>query len=146
MSRGAMWTKHRPIALAIAREYHVPYMDADDLRQEALIALWHATGGYDPEKGPFGPFARLVISRRMIDLLKSAKASERRLIEFGQQLAIPIDPAEAQSRLGEVMDALPTLTDRERQALTEHLNGMPACSTKAHDNALTRARKKLRAA
>ena len=46
----ARWTKHRPIALGLAREYRVPGMDPDDVRQEALIALWEACRAYDREK------------------------------------------------------------------------------------------------
>ena len=46
----ARWTKHRPIALGLAREYRVPGMDPDDVHQEALIALWEACRAYDREK------------------------------------------------------------------------------------------------
>ena len=46
----ARWTKHRPIALGLAREYRVPGMDPGDVHQEALIALWEACRAYDREK------------------------------------------------------------------------------------------------
>ena len=73
----ALWTKHRPIALAIARDWRIPGMDPDDVRQEALIALWEACRCHDKEKGPFPPFARLVIGRRMRDLLQAATRQKR---------------------------------------------------------------------
>ena len=73
----ALWTKNRKIALAIAPEWRIPHMDADDVRQEALIALWEAARCHDKTKGPFPPFARLVIGRRMRDLLQAATRQKR---------------------------------------------------------------------
>ena len=73
----ALWTKHRPIALGISTEWRIPGLDADDVRQEALIALWEAARCHDREKGPFPAFARLVIGRRMRDLLQAATRQKR---------------------------------------------------------------------
>ena len=147
MTIPALWTKHRPIALGIAREYRIPGMDPDDIRQEALVALWEACRSYDKEKGPFPPFARLVVKRRLTDQYRRAERRiERRLIEFGGQLAIPVDPDVARERLGEVLEAAETLTPRERRAVADHLNGHRSRVSKAHDQALYRARRKLKAA
>lgn len=72
-----LWTKHRPIALAIAAEWRIPHLDADDVRQEALVALWEAARCHDKTRGPFPPFARMVVKRRMRDLLQSATRMKR---------------------------------------------------------------------
>ena len=73
----ALWTKNRKIALAIAAEWRIPHLAADDVRQEALIALWEACRCHDKTKGSFPPFARLVIGRRMRDLLQAATRQKR---------------------------------------------------------------------
>ena len=73
----ARWTKHRKIALAIAPEYRIPGLEPDDVRQEALVALWEACGDHDEKKGPFPAFARLVIHRRLRDLLQAATRLKR---------------------------------------------------------------------
>lgn len=77
MTAAQRWTKHRPIALAIAREWRIPGMDLDDVRQEALVALWEAGKAYDQTKGAFPSFARLVIKRRMRDRLQAATRMKR---------------------------------------------------------------------
>jgi DNA-directed RNA polymerase specialized sigma24 family protein len=77
VTKPALWTKHRSIALAIAPEWRIPGLDQDDVRQEALIALWEACGSHDKTKGPFPAFARLVIKRRLRDLLQAATRQKR---------------------------------------------------------------------
>ena len=72
-----LWTKHRNIAVSVAGEWRIPGMDADDVRQEALIALWESARAHDKAKGPFPPFARLVINRRLRDRLQAATRMKR---------------------------------------------------------------------
>jgi hypothetical protein len=72
-----MFTRMRPAALAIAAEWSVPGMARDDVRQEALLALWIATGKHDPARGAWPPFARLAVKARMRDLLQAATCDKR---------------------------------------------------------------------
>jgi RNA polymerase sigma factor (sigma-70 family) len=72
-----LWNKHHGLAVSVASEWRIPGMDADDVRQEALIALWESGRAYDKTKGPFPPFARLVISRRLRDRLQAATRMKR---------------------------------------------------------------------
>lgn len=144
MTRAALWTKHRPVAHGIARDYRVPGLDADDVAQEALVALWEATGAFDPRRGPFPPFARLVVNRHLRDLLQAA-TREKRAVPAGRVDA-ELAPAPEQLSLAPLLEAHRALSDRERAAVRAHLNGLPTRSSKAHENALMRARRKLRAA
>ena len=77
MTRPAMFTAQRKAALAIAAEWGIPGMAPDDVRQEALLALWVATGKHDPGRGPWPPFARMTIKARMRDLLQAATRQKR---------------------------------------------------------------------
>lgn len=79
MTRASLYTKHRRIALGEARDWRIPGLDTDDVRQEANVALWEATGCYDGN-GAFPSFARLVIRRHMRDLLQKATRQKRTAI------------------------------------------------------------------
>jgi DNA-directed RNA polymerase specialized sigma24 family protein len=89
----ALWTKNRGIALGIATEWNIPGMDPDDVRQEALVALWEAARCHDPSKGRFPPFARLVIKRRMRDHLQAATRQKRvaQFAEFSEPVGQPLE-------------------------------------------------------
>lgn len=80
MTTAALWTKHRGIAIGIANEYRIPGMDPDDVRQEALIGLWEAARAYDPSVGPFAAFARTVVTRRCVDLLRASGRGKQRVL------------------------------------------------------------------
>lgn len=138
----ARWTKHRPIAVAIADEWRIPGMDSDDIRQEALVALWEACRSYDRDRGKFPAWARLTIRSRLADLLEHATRQKRTAV-LVRDVDVPgPDEREGREQLQLVLDV--DLTPRERQAVADHLNGVPR--TKAHDQALYRARVKLKAA
>jgi RNA polymerase sigma factor (sigma-70 family) len=77
MTIGALWTRNRPVELGIARDYRIPGLDPDDIRQEALVALWEACRAYDNTKGKLPTFARTVIHRRLTDLLRAATTAKR---------------------------------------------------------------------
>lgn len=78
MTRAARWTSSRGIALGIAADYRIPRLDADDVRQEALVALWEATGVFDAGRGSWPGFARLVVHRHLTDMLRAATTVARR--------------------------------------------------------------------
>lgn len=145
MTRTALWTKHRPIALAIARDYRIPHLDPDDVRQEALVALWEATSRCDPARGPFPALARTIIHRHLADLLEAATRLKR-TARFDHEADPPApDAADARATLALILEARRLrLSPLEQDALADHLNGVRATSSKCHENALTRARRKLK--
>ena len=137
----ALWTKHRPIAYKAVGEFRIPGMERQDVEQEALVALWEACRRWDPERGKFPPFAKAVIRNTLIDLLRRTSC---RPVEVPLEVDVRVEPETGQLRM--VLEALDTLSQRERQAVADHLNGQPSKLSKAHDSALDRARLKLRAA
>lgn len=76
----ALFARHRRIALGIAAEYRIPGMDPDDVRQEAMLGLWEAARNHDPARGPFPPFARTIVERRCVDLLRAAGRHKQRIL------------------------------------------------------------------
>lgn len=143
-TRTALFTQNRRIALGIAKEYYLPGFDADDVRQEAMVALWQATAVYDPEKGPFRAIANIVIRRHLQTLVTAAHRMKRKAA-----MAPWIDdPADVRDRIAArllLLDmARADLSPLEQKALQGCVDGVPARITKQHDNALQRARQKLR--
>ena len=89
MTKAALWTKGRPAAIRTASEFRVPGLDEDDLRQEALEALWVALDRYDPARSTVPSFSRMVAERRLTSLLRAATRLKR-TAELSFSLA-PVD-------------------------------------------------------
>jgi len=88
-----------------------------------------------------------------LGVLLSHRTDDPRALELTTRFANPVAILLQRERLGAVVDALPTLTDRERTTLTGTLDGksheqlaaQQGCSVKATKHALCRARRKLAA-
>lgn len=120
-------TRCRPVALAIAADFHWQGADRDDVRQEALLALVEAERAWD-RRGAFVSFARVCIKRHLLDCLRVANgrpaAPKPRLVE------LVVDPPNVVSleehvanreRLRAVLAS--PLTDRERAVLARAVQG-----------------------
>jgi RNA polymerase sigma factor (sigma-70 family) len=141
----ALWTKNRRIAFHVAKEFFAPGHEQQDIEQECLIGLWEAARSHDPAKGKFPPFALLVIRRRLTTFITQANRNKHLVLtEAVRDYDMPVEE-ETGGQLRLILDLLPTLTELERDALRRSLNGEPITS-KSYDNALQRARQKLRAA
>lgn len=147
MTAAALWTKHRPLARAIASQWRIPGMDRCDVEQEALIALWQAARSYDPSRGAsFPTWAARTVRGRLTDLLRAATRAKRTgdIVELDDAPAA--DTREGRARLQAVVAALPSLTTLERHAVAAQLSGRLDLRDRRLENALQRARRKLRQA
>jgi RNA polymerase sporulation-specific sigma factor len=86
-------TRYRRFARARARAYYVAGGDADDLEQEALIALVKAAADHRASDGPFRPFADLCITRRLVSAIRRANRQKHRVLND----AAPLTAAAARS-------------------------------------------------
>ena len=50
---------------------------AEDVTQEVFIRLWREPGRFDPDRGPLGPYLRLMARSRALDLWRSERSGER---------------------------------------------------------------------
>jgi RNA polymerase sporulation-specific sigma factor len=152
----------------VRRVYYLPGADRDDVLQEALLGLYLALRAWDPQQR-FEPFARLVMRRRLGSVLKMALAGKHRLLA-GPRLEEPVRVAGVEAPLGEVIPsreagpheqleqrehlqqlaaAASRLTELERRAIGRTISGVPYDELghpKSIDNALQRARRRLREA
>lgn len=155
---------------AEVRRWFAAGMDFDDLLQEALGALVVATRTYQDGVGSFRGFARMVVRRRLIEIVRASRRVSRgpldgalRAItceETGHELTVDQfapdvladveDLSEHRAQLRAVMDRLPRLTEAERRAIVGIVIGVPYLDLPGThnqvDNAAQRARRKLRSA
>lgn len=139
--------------------------ERDDLLQEGLLALYAAATSYQEEKGAsFRTYAGVCIQNRMADAARRHGSSRNRALNESLSLNSeaaanllstggPEDTLELQDQLRGLFQKLDELlTPLEREALRLYLNGckredVPArsgMSLKAFDNAIYRARNKLK--
>ena len=153
-----------------ARRVYVRGAECDDVRQEALLALYEAVRAWDPQRQPFVPFARFVIRRRLATMIKSALRRKHQPLNTAlrwEQLVAdgddeftlgdaawsrdlgPHERLEQREELRRLTAAASRLTELERHALGGRLSGIPYDALGEHktiDNAIQRARRRLREA
>jgi RNA polymerase sporulation-specific sigma factor len=157
---------------AIVRDYYAPGLDREDLMQEARIGVFKALRDFKGERGNLGAFVSLVVRRQVVTAVKTATRGKHTPLNFAVtaieqdgeerdalelQAAAGADPFEVlrqRADHGAVADSIRNLSRLERDALVlmlaEHsyleIAETLGTNYKAVDNAITRARLKLRGA
>lgn len=141
--------------------------DRDDITQEAWVGLIAAIRAWQPSRGPFAAFAARCVSRKTITALDRVGARKHQLISHALALdsaPSPIAPGESghadpvttlliREQLDALLDALPTLSAKERHLVAGTLNDKShqqladelGSTRRAVETALRRARRKLAA-
>lgn len=156
VSAPALWTKHRNVARAIAKDYFLPGSEGQDVEQEALIALWEAVRAYQPDRGPFRPFAEIVIRRHLNDQVRGATRGKALVLTTSaRDLDLPhlhqvTDQCETREEIRRTLANVAALGAWERHCVIGVASGLSYAEiggdAKRIDNTLFRARRKLRAA
>ena len=131
-----------------------PGLDFDDAVQEGLIGLFHAVRSYRADKKvPFTAYAAACMANAQQDARRSATRKKHAPLNNSVPLPGPEELAIANERCAAVLERINTqLSPLERGSLLASLEGHTAaqtaqllhCTPKAVENALMRARKKLR--
>lgn len=167
MNENALIRKWSWLAEGIAIEFFHPKIDRDDFRQEALIGVMEALRRHDSQRGPLKQFIALCVRRRLIEMLRAEgkmKRDWRRemrevVTEDGEVLqtvdilpALNADPCEliqTKDNLAGLAAAMTRLSPLEHRAVVALVNDEHPHAggiDKQLDNALLRARAKLRLA
>lgn len=158
-----------------ANAYRVPGATWDDVVQEGRIGLWKALRDYDPARGiPFHAFARLCVSRQIINALKTGTRAKHRVLtdavrayqddDGDDNPVVDTLPAPSRDDPGELASWRSTLqalaawagdalSPLERRCLAMRAGGwtydqaaaLAGCSPKAVDNAIQRGERKIAA-
>jgi len=73
------------VAMALTRYAH----EAEDLVQDAFLALWQHAGSYDAQRGGGRAWMLSIVRHRALDLLRSARYKRRMLDDQDHLLALP---------------------------------------------------------
>jgi DNA-directed RNA polymerase specialized sigma24 family protein len=139
-------TEDRLISIP-AGSYFWPGAEYEDVTQEARYALERARRVWNPDKGcPWLSFAWVCVKRHLIEQVR--RETKRR-----PQFAFLSERHPARESVHELAEARAVLryategplTELERYALGRSIRGEPIKKPKAVDNALVRAKRKLRA-
>lgn len=65
----------RAVALRVTRNERL----AEEVVQDSLMAVWRQPAGFDPERGPLGPWLMTITRRKAIDGLRRAAVVQRRI-------------------------------------------------------------------
>lgn len=138
-------------------------MSRSDLIQEGMIGLLGSVYGYDPDEGVrFETFATVCISNRIKSAVRNQLRSKHMPlngyvdiddVEISDDMSDPQTMIIMQERFEDLSESIEKkLTDLEKDVLRLHIGGhnyssiaeMLSISVKSVDNALQRARKKLK--
>jgi len=150
--------KWLPLVRSRANAFCGKGLEADDLIQEGLIGLLAAIRGYDAERGAsFKTFAYICITRHLTSVIdKADKRVETVSMDDDRELFPDKDPQELvvsrEYMSNWLNDAYKLLSQLEEKVLKLYLSGNSyrqisdklGISEKAVDNALCRAKHKLR--
>ena len=153
-------TRYSDLVRHLSRGFFLVGGETDDLIQEGMMGLCRAVAEYDAEKEKgcsFKTFAKLCVSRRIIDAVKKAnrKKNAQPLPLDTAQTGVDLDPDEAlilddeQRELKEKMSRV--LSDFEFKVASMYIEGMSCADItdatgrpyKSVDNALQRSKRKL---
>ena len=119
------YAEHAPEVESIARRVLSDGAQAQDGAHDVFLRLWTNPDAYDPARGEFGPYVRLLARSRAIDAQRSRRAAERAGERFRRDVTASA-PAVAESTPAssevrevrrELGRALRTLPDAQREAV-----------------------------
>ncbi|MBQ6819144.1 MAG: sigma-70 family RNA polymerase sigma factor [Clostridia bacterium] len=157
-------TRYIPVVKARVSGYADSGLEPEDLAQEGMIGLMGAIDFYDPDRGAsFHTFALLCIDRSVISVVRASLAAKK----IPRSTLVPLEDFEAESPRDDnpedivvANESAHLLTAKMQQVLSalewrvfflylggceyEDIAGRLQISPKAVDNALCRARSKIR--
>ncbi len=139
--------------------YNAGYLDVDDLLQEGMISFLSAVRTYKQEKGiPFSAYATVCMNNGIVSAVRKTKNDfqiDREVdpVTVGGEVKNPLDTIVDSENLSSVLSLCESaLSDVEKSVVYSQMSGLSYTETaeklgltpKAVDNALQRARKKLK--
>jgi RNA polymerase sigma-70 factor, ECF subfamily len=119
-----LFRRYGPVAKALAlRVIRQPFL-AEEIVQEAFLALWRAPGSYRSDRGSVRGWLMSTVHHRAVDLIRREEAQRRRIEEMDPTDALVQDVGETvteeaalASRRAAAVAALGALPDEQRQVL-----------------------------
>jgi len=113
----ALFQRYGPLAKGLAyKVVRQPFM-AEEIVQEAFLALWRDPGGYREDRGSFRTWLLSTVHHRAVDMVRREEAQRRRshdqqpakayADDIANSVADRVDLAETRERVLEALDDIP---------------------------------------
>lgn len=153
--------QYKGLIRSLANKFYLVGGNKEDLLQEGMLGLFYAINGYDQTKGAFPAFAKLCVTRQILDAVQRDGAEKNRplanyveieLMEDVEDQSSPLQNLLSKEYAQKVATVIKEhLTQTERKVLQLFASGytyedIMKCTNKSYkavDGALQRARKKL---
>lgn len=118
-----IYDRHCTVALALAWRICGDQASAEDVTQEAFLALWRARERYDPSRGEVRSWLLQIVRNSALDRLRRTAVHERRrassegIEELLEARERTDDEVLERAQAGEVRDALENLPAEQRQVI-----------------------------
>jgi RNA polymerase sigma-70 factor, ECF subfamily len=118
-----VYDRHCTVALALAHRICGERAAAEDVTQEAFLALWRARERYDPSRGEVRSWLLQIVRNSALDRLRRTAVHERRrassdgIEELLEARERTDDEVLERAQAGEVRDALEKLPGEQRQVI-----------------------------
>lgn len=136
-----------------------PLLEADDIRQECIIALFRAVRRYKEDKGPFPAFVKTCMRNHLLDLsgykknpdgIRQVPLNDEYLLLVEDKRNLEEETIERLELSRKLKQLLKELSKQEHEVLKKHIKGLSYkeigeelnISPKAVDSTLQRIRKK----
>ena len=111
----ALFRRYGPVAKAVARRLVRQAFMAEEIVQEAFLALWRDPAAYREELGSFRAWLLATVHHRAVDMVRREEAQRRRAgqpqreetDDVGQLIVDQLHLEETRARVREAMDGLP---------------------------------------
>lgn len=111
---------HGTLVLGVARRVLADASLAEEVAQDAFVALWRRPGAFDPERGSLKTFLAMVARNKAIDLVRREESLRRRADSLIQEMDTATSThrfdEELENRV-EMREALATLSPVQREAI-----------------------------
>ena len=113
-----LFGRYAPTAMALARRVARQPFLAEEIVQEAFLAVWRNPGGYDPQRGSVRAWLMGMVHHRAVDAVRREEAQRRRA-----EGSIVSDPVVSPDPADDVADQLDL--PGERRAVRAALDALP---------------------
>ncbi|NGY64117.1 sigma-70 family RNA polymerase sigma factor [Lentzea sp. NEAU-D13] len=129
---GELYDRYGTPAYSLARRICVDPELAEDVVQEAFLALWRHPARFDPTRGSFGTWLMTLVHHRAVDAVRKENTQRRRTVPLTDDVSPPAEGSDHAALVSvvsaEVRAALRTLPEEQRQVIAlAYLGGYTQC-------------------